>query len=313
MRTPRLAVASTTLAVALSVVGCAAPAAPPATWQAPSAVPVAGGPSTTPPGTAAPSDPSCPPGTRWDCAQHKRFTAAAMLAADQPGQLAIVVSDRTTGAVWRTGPTVYADWTASTIKLAIATLLLERHRAGEIRLTSGARTNLDAMLTVSSNEAAHALWTGYDGPSMLERFRSQYGMSSLSVVPGYDPYWRHLRCTVDDLHRLMSHVLDRTAPEDRAYLVGKLRSVAANQRWGVWAAGSALRPGNKNGWASKPGPSGTHWVTHSVGFAGPGERYVVAVTYSQPPSGSLAAGVHAVSDVVATVLGTPVPARVSLP
>jgi len=50
-----------------------------------------------------------------------------------------------------------------------------------------------------------------------------------------------------------------------------------------------------------------------VGFAGDGERYVVAVTYRLTPSGSLSDGVHTVSDLVATVFGAPVPAKVSIP
>ena len=33
-------------------------------------------------------------------------------------------------------------------------------------------------------------------------------------------------------------------PEVRAYLVAQLRTVAGNQRWGVWGAGAAAQPGN---------------------------------------------------------------------
>ncbi|GAB3863765.1 hypothetical protein [Dactylosporangium cerinum] len=55
------------------------------------------------------------------------------------------------------------------------------------------------------------------------------------------------------------------------------------------------------------------WVTHTVGFAGPGERYVVAAMYEQGASGTLDKGAHAVSDAVATYFGAPVPAKITTP
>ena len=73
---------------------------------------------------------------------------------------------------------------------------------------------------------------------------------------------------------------------------------------------------------TSPGGGGTFisvfspWLrlpTSSVGFAGPGERYIVAVTYELPASSSLADGVHAVSDLVAMVFGAQTPAPVVIP
>jgi hypothetical protein len=273
-------------------------------------------PTTPPSAEPAGTTTAPPPAGQLDWAstqQQARFASAASYVAKRPGKLGVIVTDRTTGTSWRTGVTTEATWTASTIKLAIASDLLERHRAGSIALTSGDRANLRAALVDSSNDAAHALWTKYDGVGALSRYRDRFGMKGLSVVPGYDPYWRHLRCTAEDLSALMAYVLTTLNAADRAYLIDTLRSVNRNQRWGVWAAGAALRPGLKAGWAEKPDPGGGHWVTHSVGFAGPGERYVIAVWYRLPPSGSLNSGVQAVSDVVALVFGAPVPAKVSAP
>jgi hypothetical protein len=266
--------------------------------------------------TDAPSPPSPAPsacGDGWDCAQQARFEATAAYARKRPGRLGVVMRDRRTGAVWRSGATADPMWTGSTIKVAIAAGLLERHRAGAIQLTAADRQTMSTMLRSSSNEATDTLWNRYDGPGMLERFRTGYGMKSLSVVSGLTTYWRHLRCTADDLDRLMTYVLGDLHPDDRAYLVSTLRSVADNQHWGVWAAGPRLQPGNKDGWALKPDPGGEHWVTHTVGFAGPGERYVVVVMYSQPPGGSLSAGVQAVSDAAALLFGGRTPAKLSLP
>jgi hypothetical protein len=249
----------------------------------------------------------------WDCAQQVRFDSTAAFAQGLPGQMGVILHDRVTGAVWRTGATGNPMWTASTIKVAIATTLLERQRAGKIHLTSSDRTAMADMLKLSSNDAADTLWNRYDGPKMLDRFRTGYGMAGLAVVEGMDTYWRNLRCTADDLDHLMAYVLGRLHPDDRAYLVNTLRNVADNQHWGTLALGPDLDPGNKDGWALKPDPGGDHWVTHTVGFAGPDERYVVVVMYSLPPDGSLDDGVQAVSDAVATMFGAPTPTNVSAP
>jgi hypothetical protein len=276
------------------------------------------GDSSPAPAPSRPPDPSsaasslCQDG--WDCAQLARFEAGAAYARERPGRMGVVIRDRERGAVWRTGATGDAAWTGSTIKVAIAATLLERQRAGGIRLTASDRQAMSDMLRISSNDATDTLWNRYDGPQMLDRFRAGYGMAALSVVDGRETYWRNLRCTADDLDQLMTYVLgDHLHADDRAYLVNALRGVADNQHWGVWAAGSQLQPGNKDGWAVKPDPGGEHWITHTVGFAGPAERYVVVVMYSLPPDGTLDDGVHAVSDVVATLFGGRTPAEVSIP
>jgi hypothetical protein len=148
---------------------------------------------------------------------------------------------------------------------------------------------------------------------MLDRFRARFGMGTLAVVQGYDVFWRNLRCSAEDLQALMSYVLDKLNAEDRAYLVNTLRKVASNQHWGVWAAGTAQKPGNKDGWAQKPVNGRTVWVTHTVGFAGDNERYVVTAMYEQDATGTLERGVHTVSDAIATYFGAAVPAPATLP
>lgn len=266
----------------------------------------------TPSGSPSP-EPSKGCGGQWDCQWQQRFAAALALLNEQPGTLSAVVGDQKTGAVWRAGDTTSTTWTASTIKVAIVATLLEWHREGTLKLTTADRENMHAALHSSSNDATTALWNRYGGKDMYHHFRTRHHMTSLSVVPGYELFWRNLQCSADDLFRLMSQVMTASHVDDRAYLVAEMRDVASNQHWGVWAAGASLLPGNKNGWAQKPGPDGTRWVTHTVGFAGPAERYLVVVTYSQPTSGTLSTGVHTVSNLVATIFGVPVPAPVTLP
>ena len=254
----------------------------------------------------------------WGCAQQQRFAAAEAYFRDRVGNrghLAVVFTDRTTGATWNLGDTTRPGWTASTIKLAIAADLLARDRAGTITLTPANRNDLAAMLNSSDNAATNRLWRAYGGPDMLARFRETFGMSTLRFVPGFTPstYWGFVKCSSDDLASLMLHVLTQTDPADRFSLVQAMRQVAPNQQWGAWAAGAIEHPGNKNGWSYEHDPEGRHWVTNTVGFAGPDGRYAVAVMYQLDPAGTVADGVHTVSDVVALLFGRPVPAPVTVP
>lgn len=260
--------------------------------------------------------PTCP--APWGCEQQERFAAVEAHIARTVGEngfLGVVFGDRTTGATWRAGATDHPGWTASTIKLAMAADMLARDRAGTIALSATDHRDIDTMLNFSDNAATDRLWKQFGGDAMLGRFRTELGMGGLRFVPGFTrtTYWGFAKCTTDDLAALMQHVLTRTDPADRSYLVAAMRGVAPNQQWGVWGAGAAQQPGNKDGWSEETDSYGKHWVTDTVGFAGPDERYVVAIMYQVAPGGSLADGVHAVSDVAAMLFGAPVPAPVTIP
>lgn len=297
--------------VFLAACGGAVPVAQP--------LPATPAPETTSAGAVTSAPPTTAAGCGdWSCAQQHRFDDASAYVAKTVGPhgyLGVEMLDRTTGAVWHDGATTRAGWTASTIKLAIAADLLTRARSGAVTLTAADRHDMDTMLNFSDEAASDRLWKRFGDDAMLARFRSTFGMRGLAFVPGFtaSTYWGFVKCTTDDLLALGRWVLTRSNADDRAYLVAALCGVAGNQQWGVWAAGADQHPGNKDGWSFESDSWGTHWVADTVGFAGPGERYVVAVTYQVDPAGSLADGVHAVSDVVAILFGRPVPAPVTVP
>jgi Beta-lactamase enzyme family len=273
-------------------------------------------PASTPAGTptATRASTASPAGCGvWGCPLQHGLDAAARLVGTEPGKLGVTVLDRRTGAVWTAGTASHLMWASSTPKLALATSLLERSRAGELTLDATARRQLAAMLAVSDDDAADALWDRYGGASLLPRFRDRYGMTGATFVPGFPQRWGFIKVSAEDLRRLMTYVLTRTDPADRAYLVNAMRTTGSIQHWGVWAAGAAQRPGAKDGWSIERDGGVQHWCTSSVGFAGAGERYVVAVMNDLPPGTGIGPGVHAVSDVVATVFGVRTPAAVTVP
>ncbi|MEU6185494.1 tat pathway signal sequence [Nocardia sp. NPDC047038] len=231
----------------------------------------------------------CLPG--FDCDLSSRVAKADAYLNNRPGVTGYVLRDRVSGGVYANANAENAVWTASTIKLAIAADLLNRARTGAINLTPEDRGLMEGMLATSNDGAADLLWTKYSGIDRMafnNAFRAN-GMTSLVPQPtntALFPDWSFQKCTAADLDRLMDNVLNRMHPDDRNYLVDRMRAVDSNQHWGVWGAGASMRPGLKNGWSAEQGG----WVVNSVGFAGPGERYTLAIMSSLGDAGGYTEG-----------------------
>ena len=213
-----------------------------------------------------------------DCDFQERIAAADAYLAGRPGSVGYVLRDRSTGGQYRNSHAGDLVWTASTIKLAIVVDLLTRERAGLIALTNDDRALMATMLHSSDNDAADTLWSRYGGSDHQSYNRDfpRYGMTDLQPQRGFStvyPYWGFQKATANDLDRLMAYTLTGLDPYDTASIVGELQRVDADQHWGVWGAGPAMTPGNKNGWSEEQGG----WVINSVGFAGAGQRYTLAV------------------------------------
>ncbi|WP_067681777.1 serine hydrolase [Nocardia miyunensis] len=203
-----------------------------------------------------------------------RATAADAYAKSRPGSTGIVVYDRQTGAIWQNGNANNQVWAESTEKLEMVVSLLLRNESHAITLSASDRDLMHRMLNVSDDNAADALWKRYGGASFA-RDLGRFGMTT-SKFRDPQPYWGWMRTTAADLDRLMNSALAQLNPADRTYLVNEMRSVGPVQQWGVWGAGPAAQPGNKDGW-SPDNPDGS-WLDNSVGFVGPNERYTVAIT-----------------------------------
>jgi hypothetical protein len=301
-------VAVTALVVGLAVVGAGF-------WVGRTRPPQGAGQSPSSAPADATSGPSAPGCGAWGCEQQARFSAAEAMLRSVPGHVGIVVRDRQTGAQWTAGEPDYRIWAGSTPKLAFTVALLEQDRAGELTLDAKAHNQIAAMLSVSDNTAADALWNRYArANTVMTRFQQRYGMRTAGYVSGFPSRLGFVKCTPKDLASLMSYILTTLDASDRAYIVRAMQTVGTVQHWGVWGAGAALMPGVKDGWSVEKDAGQDHWITATVGFAGPQQRYVVAAMYHQLPGGdSIDRGVHVLTDVVATVFGAPVPAPVVIP
>ena len=72
-----------------------------------------------------------------------------------------------------------------------------------------------------------------------------------------------------------------------------MQHVDPDQQWGVWGAGPAAQPGNKDGWFQAPGG----WAISSVGFVGPGQRYTLAMMNDLRGQGDYDDGVRTLTRV----------------
>jgi hypothetical protein len=269
----------------------------------PSANPGAAGPGGQPASAAAPSPatatrPPCPAAPAgFSCAMRLRIATVERYLKHRPGMIGIVLRDRSTGAVWRNKYANSQIYMASTSKLAMAVTLLLQNQAGVIHLSPTDRAVMYQMLHVSSDSAADDLWFKYGAP-FYTSFFPRIGLANAQYLPQAGvtgPYWGEMTCTADDESHVINYVLNRLPAPLRNYLVDQLRHVAAVQHFGVWGAGPANQPGNKDGWSiEKPG-----WIIDSVGFAGPGERYTLAMMNSLDGEGGYHAGTNTVTQVAA--------------
>jgi hypothetical protein len=243
------------------------------------------------------------PVARADDDMAARVASADSYLATRPGAVGYVVRDRATGAVYRNSHAANPVWTASTIKLAMVVDLLTRQRAGSITLSDADNGLIAAMLHSSDDDAADTLWWRYGGSDHMAYNNDfpAYGMTGLRPQRGYSaafPYWGFQKTTPDDLDRLINYTLTRLNPADTANIVNQLQHVDADQQWGVWGAGPAMAPGNKDGWSQED----SGWVVNTVGFAGKGQRYTLAVMNDLGGAGGYDDGVATTTHVAQLLL-----------
>jgi hypothetical protein len=237
------------------------------------------------------------------CVLQQRIANAEKYIASRPGAIGFVLRDRVTGTRYRSAAAGTPIWTASTIKLAMVADLLTREQAGTVRLTATDRDQMVAMLRRSDNDAADALWSRYGGTAgVFNANFARYGMTNVRPQPGFGdvyPYWGFQKGTADDFDALMNYVLTGLTPANAAGVVAEMQRVDGSQQWGVWGAGAAMSPGNKNGWSQEEGG----WVVNSVGFAGPNQRYTLAIMNSLAGQGGYDDGVETTTELARILLG----------
>ncbi|WP_197085161.1 serine hydrolase [Saccharothrix sp. ST-888] len=189
--------------------------------------------------------------------------------------VAFAISDTRTGVSCAYHSTTHFD-SASVVKATIMGAVLRRAEDEKRYLTTWEDDNLQQMITASDNTAATNLWKSLGMPR-LQAFLKLAGMNDTQL--GADGYWGLTQITADDELKMLDVYTGNPSvitPAAKAYGLGLMSQVEADQRWGTpFGAPAAVSVHVKNGWL----PRATHgWRVHSLGiFTGAGKDYRMAV------------------------------------
>ncbi|MFI1355597.1 serine hydrolase [Streptomyces sp. NPDC020898] len=175
--------------------------------------------------------------------------------------------------------------TASIVKVNILAALLLRAQDEDRGLTAQEKRYATAMIEVSDNASASALWTAIGKAEGLAAANERLGLTGAEGGSGM--LWGLTQTTAADQLTLLQQVFAENGEASalsgasRTYLQGLMGSIAVDQDWGVSAAGATGTAGGrfalKNGWL--PRTATGLWVINSIGrvTTADGREFLVAV------------------------------------
>ncbi|MGW1914369.1 serine hydrolase [Streptomyces sp. NPDC002076] len=167
--------------------------------------------------------------------------------------------------------------TASIVKVDIlAALLLQAQDAGR-RLTAAEQAYATKMIENSDNASATVLWHTIGRADGLDAANKRFGLTA--TFGGEGELWGLTQTTAADQLVLLQQVFgedSRLSAASRTYVQELMKSVEADQRWGVSAAAEGNSSALKNGWLARS-TTGL-WDVNSIGrITVDGTDYLVAV------------------------------------
>ncbi|MFF3380183.1 serine hydrolase [Streptomyces sp. NPDC002680] len=224
------------------------------------------------------ADPTVDPDTLLSEAM-KRVTAAA----ENGAEVSVAVLDVESGDSATYGDGAFD--TASIVKVDILATLLLQAQDEKRSLTAQEKRYATAMIELSDNASASALWTAIGKAKGLAAANKRFGLTDTEGGTGM--LWGLTQTTAADQLTLLRQVFaengesSRLSEASRTYLQGLMGSIAVDQDWGVSAAADGGTKGArfalKNGWL--PRTATGLWDINSVGrvTATDGREYLVAV------------------------------------
>lgn len=235
---------------------------------------------------------------------------AARLVAASDGAVTLAVALPGQGIVYTANNDTRLPL-ASVAKLFIMLTLLDQTMQQPRDLRDDERDVLDAMITVSDNDAANALWDEIGGNDGLRVFLDRAGISGVTLSPDDD--WGDTAASGEAVAVLLARLVtgDLLDAPRRALALALMSRVIPDQHWGVTALTLDIAPGGltvqvKNGWY----PDDDGWRVTSAGIVVPktgGQAYTIAVfTGGQTDLAAGIATIEAIARAIAATL-TPYP------
>ncbi len=162
---------------------------------------------------------------------------------------------------------------ASVAKIVIMGAVTHRAFQQGRDLTDAESSLLDAMITVSDNDAADALWIAAGGAAGIAGFLEELGVEGIDLDP--QGYWGDSQASPEAVAQLLAKVgwdpaLDPLTRDTAVELMGR---ISPEQAWGVTAGiepelSGSVRVVLKNGWYPQDGG----WVVNSAGLVLPADH-----------------------------------------
>lgn len=208
------------------------------------------------------------------------------------------VRDRKTGNTYTYNPSL-RNSTGSIVKVLVLATVVREQRSSGRELSAGQKSLASRMIRYSDNEATTALFRQVGGRAALQRMARDLGMTRTEV----SSVWGTTTTSAADQRLLIDRLVDGTphlTKRDRDYILGLMRDVDPEQRWGVGAVPRGQSVAVKNGWVPIE-PRG--WRINSVGsISGSGRDYTLAILSYD--NGSMETGVQRVRKVSELVWST---------
>lgn len=230
--------------------------------------------------------------------------AVAALAAGRPvNSVSVAAVDTATGVRvgWGAGSGMTA---ASVFKLLLLEGSLLQDQDYRRAPGAGASDSLAAMIENSDNDAADETYAALGGRTGVTSALRRLGLTA--TVLGPDDQWGLSTTSASDQLTLLEDLVSARSPlssASRAFALGLMTSVEADQRWGV---GAAADPGtsfaNKDGWLNVDDDDG-RWAVNSVGIIEVRGHQVLLAVLTQHDS-DMASGTALVESVARTVATT---------
>jgi len=240
--------------------------------------------------------------------------AAARLVAASDGAVTLAVALPGQGIVYTANDDTRLPL-ASVAKLLIMLTLLDQTLQPPRDLRNDERELLDAMITVSDNDAADELWDEIGGNAGVRSFLARADVSGVTFSPDDD--WGDTAASGEAVAVLLARLVtgDLLDAPRRALALDLMSRVIPDQHWGVTAlaldvVSGGVTIGVKNGWYPNDDESG--WRVTSAGVVVPqfgGQAYTIAVfTSGQTDLASGVATIEAITRAIAAALAPyPVP------
>lgn len=236
---------------------------------------------------------------KGDAARPLRASEITRLLGSRRDDVSLSVHDRRSGNVFTYNGSL-ENATGSIVKVMVLVAVIQRRRESGRGLSGQQKALAERMIRYSDNDATNSLLAQAGGSSAITALAKRLNMKSTAGRGA----WGRTTTTATDQRVLMDAIVSGRvlSPADRQYVLGLMRQVTPEQRWGVGTVPTRATAEVKNGWVPLA-PRG--WRVNSIGHVtGNGRDYTIAMlSYDNPSMEAGTSTLNRVSDYVYRNLG----------